>query len=158
MLPFGAYRGAVVDTLAGVFRKMLVFIMVALCFNALVILREWHTSYAPSKDWEKKVKEDRLEWSPIVSAAARDMPQPKQPYDSVASFYADLSSYLKEEKRHLSLSPIEQVRFERYQGDVEAQKDTRAALRTFQQRSVELVKTNEAIATGFREIKELRQK
>lgn len=159
MLPFDVSRKAVVDTLVGVSRKVAIFLGVALCFYALLILREWHTSYAPGDAWADTVKKEGLEWSPIVSAAARAMPKPKQPYNSATSFYADLSSYLKEEKRQLSLeSPIDRARFQRYQGDVEARKDTRAALHTFWQKSVELVKTNEVIATGNREIKELRQK
>lgn len=158
MLSLGASRKAVADTFAGVTRKMAVFIVVALCFYALLILREWHTSYAPSDAWAEAVKERRLEWSPIVSAAAGAMPRPKQPYNSTASFYEDLLSYLQEEGRQLSLDSPARERFKDYQDDVRARKDGQAALHAFWQKSVELVKINEAISARVREIKELRQK
>lgn len=162
------FRKAAGSTVVGVLWRAAVFVVVALCFLALLALREWHTSYAPSEAWADAVLGEQLEWSPVVSEAAKLMSKPKetsegilpppQPYPSEESFYKALSSYINDEDVTLPLASADDPGLLEYRDLLKRRRTTLDALREFWQKSVELIQTNESIARLDRRIKELKEK
>ena len=134
-----------------------VFVVVVLCFLALMALRNWHTSYAPSDAWAKVVLDEKLEWSPVVSAAAKAMPHPQEPYPSEASFYKALLGYIRNNDNKLDLKHGDPG-LEDYRNLIAQRNATLQALREFWHKSVALIETNENIDKTAKTIEDLKDK
>ena len=144
-------RRVLASVAIGVGWRLAVFTAVALCFHALVELKTWHSTYAPSKAWAAAVLKERLEWSSVVSAAAGRMPE--ESYPTAASFYRALHRYIN---KQLPLNSTDEALATEYQSLLENRRKIRSKVAPrddkFADRSLALSMINDRISDVATEI------
>lgn len=161
-MPFFDIRKAAAHAAAGVAWRLIVFIGAAICFYALLSLKDWHAKYAPSEAWADAVLAEDLEWSPVVSAAAKAMPQ-KQ-YPGKESFYRALLRSIKDVRIESRLQGEERDQAREYHQALANRKALRDNFRAkiapldgaFERNSLTLNNTSDSLAAAIATVDDLK--